>query len=330
MRLKLLVVALTATCAVSATALTGVASAEWQVAGAEPSGGTAALASTAKVGTAFVLAVPSEKVKVTCKGTQVRGTGLELSEPETLAGKSLVFEGCETTEPASNCTLVGQPISITSNAIVGTVTPFGGSAGEITIENPSKGAAIASLPFSGTNTCGFKTKESLAGSVTVNAPTLQESLTSQPIEALGSSENNSLEMASKKTYLEAGSAQFKLPNNSKFQDKPVFNLSTALVNFGNQQKLTLSAGVMVEYTALREAKIDVLETVGGEGVFSRKSEMMCINATLLVNQKCKVEVDFKPTNPVIYRGAMRIGFKAPPNAAMRTEVAPFLEGTGTP
>ncbi len=52
--------------------------------------------------------------------------------------------------------------------------------------------------------CAFEGKEPISGAVTINAPNGQTELAMQPIEGLGSFENNSLEFLGSKAYIEGG------------------------------------------------------------------------------------------------------------------------------
>ena len=81
---------------------------------------------------------------------------------------------------------------------------------------PQTKTTIAELPFKEENTCAFAGTEPLKGEVTLDAPTGQTDEASQAVEGLGSLENNSLEVAKDKAYVEAGKTVLKLASGSKW------------------------------------------------------------------------------------------------------------------
>jgi hypothetical protein len=214
-RVKATIVVLVAAFALSAVAA-GTASAEWFINGTKLTG-SAALATTAKVDTDAVLDIGT--IKILCKGGLLRGARPEIdSANEGGMAESLTFEGCETIEPATKCTLVGQPRTITTNPVTATVKKLTGSSKEDrVIFTPLTKKSFAILPFSETNTCALNSEEeSVNGSVTVGAPTGQEENEAQAIEGLGSTENNSLEVAGLKAFILRGRALLKLASGSKW------------------------------------------------------------------------------------------------------------------
>jgi hypothetical protein len=213
-RIKVTIVALFAVVALSAVAA-GSASAEWFVSGTKLVG-TAALATTAKVDTDATLKIiaPGGNVRVLCKGTILSGT-----KPEIIGGTSegkaqhLIFEGCETVEPATHCVL--SKTTIETEPVKATVAKGTAPVDKITF-TPQTKTTFAKVPFSEANTCVFNEPEPVNGAVTVKAPTGQTEEAAQAIEGIGSTENNSLEVAQDKAYIEGGRVLLKLASGSKW------------------------------------------------------------------------------------------------------------------
>lgn len=221
-KIKLTIMALTGTLALSATAVSS-ASAAWFVNGTElTSGRTAALATTATVDSAAVLSVPAVGVEVECKSTILNAT-----KPEILGGtstgkaESLVFGGCETVKPTSGCELESQPIKITTSPITATASLRAGHApADLIVFSPQSGKELAEIPFDVTDTCAYAGEEPVKGKVLVNAPTGQSEEELQAIEGLGSAEgNDSLEIGGDKAYLEGGDASLALASCSPWSFK---------------------------------------------------------------------------------------------------------------
>jgi hypothetical protein len=181
-----------------------------------PEGGATPLASTAKVDSFSKLAlkVGTTNVKVECKGTLLSGTGLELMAVDEILATSITFEKCETTEPAK-CELEGQPTSIRTEPIRGFAKAATAPADRITVIPATKNRLLT-LPFKEGNTCGLATEEPLNGSVTLAMPTGQSEEVAQAIEGMGSIENNSLEAAGNKAFIEGGRTLLKLASGSKW------------------------------------------------------------------------------------------------------------------
>jgi hypothetical protein len=214
---KIKVTAMTAVALVAVFALSVVASASaagWKVNGAALTG-SAALATTAQVDAAATLTIvpgTGAKVKIVCSGSLLRGEKPEIDSTNTGMASKLTFEGCATTEP-TKCALSSSTIN--TNPISATVTTATAPADHVTF-TPLTKKTFAEVPFSATNTCAFNEPEPVNGAVTVNAPTGQTENGSQAIEGLGSIENNSLEVAGDKSFIEGGKALLKLASGSKW------------------------------------------------------------------------------------------------------------------
>lgn len=212
-RVKVSLMALVAVLAFSAM-VAGSASAEWFVAGTKlPAGSKAALTNTAKVDSDAKLNIPAAGIKILCSGSTLDGEAAEIIGANEGKAKSLIFTGCAVTEPATGCTL--EESTIKTLAVTATVTKGTGEA-DIATFTPQTKNTFAEIPFSGTNTCAFNEKEPAKGAVKVNAPTGQLELLSQIIEGLGSIENNSLEVAKDKSFIEGGKALLTLASDSKW------------------------------------------------------------------------------------------------------------------
>jgi hypothetical protein len=187
----------------------------WHVGGAALTT-AAALATTAKVDSAPKLSIVTTggTVQIQCKGTVLKGAKPEIMVVDEGLAESLTFEGCETISP-TKCALAGQPTSIKTNPLRAFAKTLTKSIDRIAFL-PATKKTFAEIPFSETNTCALNETEPINGSVTVGAPTGQEERVEQAIEGLGSVENNSLETAGNKAFLEGGSILLKLASGSKW------------------------------------------------------------------------------------------------------------------
>jgi hypothetical protein len=307
--------------------LTGVAassaSAGWFIEGEElASGSKAALASTAKVDTAPVLTIlpgsPS-KVKVECGGSLLRTSEPNIIGTETLKAKSITFEGCKVTEPTTGCALEGQPTTITTNPLVSTPTE-GASFPESRLTlKPQTKKTLAELAFSESSTClGGGGQKPVVGSLTVKAPTLQEELATQPIEALGSTENNSLEIAGDKTILEKGKTLLALATGQGWvwhkPNAPVIRVirisgegsGTKECRFKTTGAKCVVRAEIVSNPSKNSLEVTVDEivgakftfVVGGAGLGMEKECNKGLNIGSAINKGCADEIEYTgPANP---------------------------------
>ena len=197
--------------------LASSASAEWFINGTRlAKGSTAVLASTAAVDASvtFTIASKSEDIKISCKGPLLRSTGLEIIGTNEGVAKSVTFEGCGITKPATKCALARSQITTNPLRLQATKGPGGTDRGTFTSLITEE--ALTDVPFSSSNTCAFSEQEPIAGSVTIGAETGQTEQVLQTIEGLGSTENNSLEVAKDKIYAESGKTLLALASGSKW------------------------------------------------------------------------------------------------------------------
>ena len=216
-RIKITVMALFAVVALSAMIASSASAAGWHVNGTElGKNSKQALTTAAAVDTAATLSIvtKSETIQIKCTGTTLNGTSPEIIGTNEGMAKALTFTGCATTKPATKCTL--SKTTVATNPIKVFVTKGSGEADVATFD-PLSEEPFAEIPFSETgNTCVFTEPEPINGSVRVNAPTGQTEEELQAIEGQGSFENNSLEIAKDKAYIEGGKALLKLASGSKW------------------------------------------------------------------------------------------------------------------
>ncbi len=191
------------------------AEASWFVGGTQLTG-TAALATTAAVEDSVVLSIPAIHIVVSCEGSTLGAEKPEIVSTNTLKAKSVIFKECWTSEPATRCALENQPINIPTEPIRGVMSlGLTKTTADQMVLSPQTKKILATIPFATGNTCALEGEEPLAGNVTVRAPTGQSEETLQAIKGLGSMENNSLEIAGIKTFVEACPV-LKLASGSKW------------------------------------------------------------------------------------------------------------------
>jgi len=215
-RIKITVMALFTVVALTAMVASSASAAGWHVNGTElGKGSKQALTTAATVDTDATLSIvsKSEIVQIKCTGTTLNGTSPEIIGTNEGMAKALTFTGCATTKPATKCAL--EKSEVKTNPIKVFVTKGSGEADVATFD-PLSEEPFASIPFSEKNTCAFTEGEPVNGSVRVNAPTGQTEQELQAIEGQGSFENNSLEVAGDKSYIEGGKALLKLASGSKW------------------------------------------------------------------------------------------------------------------
>jgi hypothetical protein len=280
--------------ALGATAA-GPASANWFI-GSEELTSTAAIATPAKVDAALTLTVPSVGAKLSCSGSTVSATEPVVVE-EFIEASSLQLTGCETTEPKTGCelepsskgTIVTNPVTIAAGP---TATSPAGQA-EI---GPLNANLLAEIPFSETNTCALAGSQPLRGFALLNTPTLQELQTAQALEALGSTENNSLEIGSgNKAYITSDKLLLALTSGKAFDISGILTVRPKMLNFGNvakggNKKLSIS---IVETSPTGEVAVTSIAVEGGRTPEVFSSADTCPRAATL-KLKCSATVTFTP------------------------------------
>jgi hypothetical protein len=181
---------------------TASASAEWLVGGTVLSG-SAALSTQDLVDITSTLLVPTLGLSIVCGGRF-----LDLSDPLIIApdrgyASSLTFLGCNVTAPASGCSLEEKEERIATAAVLGRAFLGTGEEDRVLFVPETKGV-FTNISFSERNTCAFNGAEPVKGSFIAGLPTGRLNLATQSIVDLGSVENNSLEVAGQKAFLDGG------------------------------------------------------------------------------------------------------------------------------
>jgi hypothetical protein len=202
---------------------TSAASASWFVEGSEQTSGSKAVATTAKVDSAFTFSVPAVKFKAACTASALHALEPVLASPGLMQTKSLTFEGCKTTEPASGCELASSTIGTTA-LYAAPVEGSGGSDLKLLVSAQTKNA-ITELSIAEESTCPFEGIQSVKGSVRLDAKVLKAEGGPQIVEGLGSTENNSLEIGSGNKLFLTGSDLIALAASQKWSASPI-SLST--------------------------------------------------------------------------------------------------------
>jgi hypothetical protein len=193
--------------ALSAIAVAPALAESWFVNGTQlASGATAAIASTAKVDESSSFTVPSLGVRLTCSGQSISEQGAYIQAPAGGFAKSTVFGDCSEISPA-NCTIE------TNIALEGTEVITQKIRGEILLLwTAPKG--VVNVGFKGA--CALAGEQKFDGTVAVGMPSGAVELAAQPEVGLGTTENNSLELLSRKGYLVGGRALLKLASGQSW------------------------------------------------------------------------------------------------------------------
>ncbi len=223
-RATLIITASVAALVLSAMA-TASASAEWFINGAKlPTGSKAALATKAVVQEPAILNVPGLALKVSCPA-------LSAVKPELIGttkgrANSLIFEGCSEIEPKT-CKISPATIEIepktckispatieTEPVAILTHESFSLFGWEIWLTHAEESTLVATLTFTGT--CSFAGEQPVRGTLALGLPALKTENPAQLLEGIGSIENNSLEIAKNKAFIEKGKILLKLASASKW------------------------------------------------------------------------------------------------------------------
>jgi len=200
---KVAFVALLAIFALSAMVASS-ASAAWFINGTKLAAGkTVALANTAAVDTSTVLSAPSLGIRITCSGKTLNGKEALIQGEAYGSATSLTFTECSEIAP-STCTIQSEVETLPVVASVETGTK---PLDRIRFV-PKTGKTFATLVFKGT--CAESGEQPINGQLVADAQTGQNESTTQPLEGLGTTENNSLELFKAKAYLVGGKALLKL------------------------------------------------------------------------------------------------------------------------
>jgi len=200
-KVKIVLMALVAMIAFGTVAASSASAAGWFVNGTKLVGGqTIAIANTAQVDESTVLSQPSLGIRLTCSGKELKGEGAFIQgTASAVAPNGLTFTGCSELAP-STCTI---QTSIATEAVVASVETGAGTLTKIRFL-PKTGHIFATIEFTGT--CAESGNQPVNGQVVLGSATGQTELVSQPLEGLGTFENNSLELFKAKAYLVGGRA----------------------------------------------------------------------------------------------------------------------------
>jgi hypothetical protein len=211
---KRIAVVVIAACVFSGTAATSAfATGNWFVDGTAltKSTQTLALSTTAQVDESTFFNVPSLKTRLTCTGgpnkmlTVVRPY---IQGPNTGGAESLIFEGCSEIEP-SGCHLEVGHEAIETVPVVATLETASKAPEDRMHMAPKTGKIFVNLLFE-KSSCALSGEQPIGGSVVLAVPRGQTELAMQPIAPLGTTENNAIEIAGNKAYLEKGRALLSL------------------------------------------------------------------------------------------------------------------------
>jgi hypothetical protein len=198
----------------------GSASANWFVNGAELKT-TAALSAAAKEDGSIKFLVPEiADLTVECAGAAFDAVSPEIVGPgATGRASSLRFLSCNTTKPPSGCALEEANETIATTSINVKESLATGTEDRI-LFTPQTGKTFTEVRFNESNTCPFDGIEPIKGSVAGSVPTGQTEAAAQALVALGSVENNSLEVgAGNKVQVTGGRALQTLVSGSKWSFK---------------------------------------------------------------------------------------------------------------
>jgi hypothetical protein len=209
MVLAVLGAVLVSSAVVSSSALAAMG---WFVGGARlASGSSQGIAATARVTEGAVLSVPSLSLKLTCgslseEGAEIEGTTLGRA-------KHLFYENCSEIEPAT-CMLASKNLVVAP--ILALPELVGSPTKLLLLFHPETGNEFAKIDFvknkAQSKACagGLVGEKPVLGAVNLMEPTGLSENTEQEIEGLGTTSNNSLEVAGDKGYIEGGKAFLKL------------------------------------------------------------------------------------------------------------------------
>jgi hypothetical protein len=312
-KIKITTAAVLAVLALSAVAVS-TASAGWFIGGEElPAGSKAALSTKTTVTEPFVLNSPKLSLKISCPG--LSGVKPEIIGTTKAQAEELKIEGCSEVEPKT-CKV--ETATISTEPIIATPLESEFPADKVLLA-PKTGTNIAGIDFVGS--CSLAGEKPLNGKINLNAPTLQEEATGQPIEALGSTEgNNSLEIGGNKAYLEKGKTPIKLASEMIFGDpaitvKPrdalILNVA---VGATKEESFTFTNTTKVKWLPkARHLEMDE-DPVAGAKITFEDSDCLT-NGAAANGGTCKVTIKIEAKSKGVYKGeevleaAPSIGFE---------------------
>jgi hypothetical protein len=190
------------------------ASAQWLVGGTTLVG-SAALSPQDLVDESSTLLIPAIGLSIVCSGHFFDALKPQIRAPDIAFAAALTFLGCNTTVPATGCALaeINQPIP--TNAILG-LAVLGPGESDRVVFAPATKTIFTNIVFNEGNTCAINGVEPITGEVVAAAPIGQLELLAQSIVDLGSVENNSLQIAGDKAFIDGGRYLLTLASDSKW------------------------------------------------------------------------------------------------------------------
>jgi hypothetical protein len=290
------------------------ASATWFVEGEElAEGSTAALATTAQVDEAMVLNAPSLGVKLTCTGGADKVLAAQqpfIQSPNAVGAESLTFEGCSEIAP-SNCSISE---ALSTEPVIAAAEERTASLVRLLL-TPRTGRTLTGIAFKGS--CSLAGEQPLNGQVALDAPELHAAHAVQPVEALGTTENNSLELSKVKVNIR-GKASIDLPERKLWR----FVVNQIIVN---KKLLDFEAAGVKSVVFKNEnpegnwsPKKDKLKMINKtDTVWIRRDE--CTVKVIKPKEECVVEVKFTPNGETgVFMAELELE-GAPPSANVRLE-----------
>jgi hypothetical protein len=296
------------------------ASASWFVEGEELlAGASAALASLPTVDESLILNTPGKGIKIECKGA-IHLTNGRIAPPDLAYVGSIQFLSCSTVSPSPTaCKLEPSSTSITTTALLALVTGGPSAPEDRLVYKPETGKLLANIPFKEETACALEGKATLNGQVILKALTLGEKHIVQPIEGLGSTENNSLELGTgNKTFVEKGKTLLELKSAEEWLFDPLFRPAILMTRMSGGTGNRLSrCGFNIKGEAC-ELRVLVTNTVGGVALkfigdkFVKRNGTIefteiapatnprCTKGTVIggINTSCYVKIEYTgPNNP---------------------------------
>jgi len=193
----------------------------WYVSGTiSTKGETAAVASPATLDSPAVFNAPKLTLKITCSKYSTTNAEIFGGEEEKGQVESAKFEDCSEIAP-STCKLEMPTIASGTLELLLRLFSPPEQAGPHLLKDVHAltGSTIAVITFEGSG-CPIAGERALTGSF-LEAASLATEETSHAIEGLGTFENNSLELAGQKVYLEGGKTLLKLSSGSQWSFKAI-------------------------------------------------------------------------------------------------------------
>jgi hypothetical protein len=185
--------------------------ADWYVAGTKLAAGSkVALAGTASISAAATISIPTLGFTVTCSSKSVAAKEAEIVGPDAIKTQGLTFAGCADNVCPIEPTVATQPLT-------GLVAKNSKSEDRL-VFSPQTKSVFLGVRFKELTGCQLEGVEwPFLGRVTFGVPSsISEEMQAQPLQPLGTVENNSLEIAGDKAYIGGGELLLALVSRSKW------------------------------------------------------------------------------------------------------------------